>query len=151
MGQSLAQNYIHLVFGSKNRYPFIKPEIAPRLHAYIGGALKKLDSPALKINSCPDHLHILLRLTKNYSLSKVIEEIKKQSSIWVKGIDNANEKFFWQTGYGAFSVSSSQVEGLKEYIDRQEEHHKRMSFREGMEKFIMENDLVDYNPEYFWR
>jgi REP element-mobilizing transposase RayT len=84
MGQSLSQMYIHLVFGTKHRYPFISLEIEDRLHAYTAGILKNYQSPAIKINYVSDHIHILFRLSKNYALAKVVEEVKKNSSIWMK-------------------------------------------------------------------
>jgi REP element-mobilizing transposase RayT len=77
MGQSLAQLYIHLVFGTKHREPFITAEIEKQLCAYLAGALKNYQSPALEINTVPDHVHILFRLSKNYALAKVVEEVKK--------------------------------------------------------------------------
>lgn len=80
MGQSLSQMYVHLVFGTKNRYPFISEEIETSLHKYIAGILKNLDSTSIKIISVPDHRHILFCLSKKYTFIKVIEEVKKQSS-----------------------------------------------------------------------
>lgn len=111
MGQSLSQMYIHLVFGTKYRYPYINENVEDSLHAYIAGILKNLESPAIKINSVPDHIHILFRLSKNYALAKVVEEVKKESSKWMKtqGVTG----FTWQGGYGAFSVSSYKVEIVK--------------------------------------
>ncbi len=84
MGQSLSQMYIHLVFSTKYRQPYINDVIEESLHAYMAGILKNLESPAIKINSVPDHVHILFRLSKNYALAKVVEEVKKQSSKWMK-------------------------------------------------------------------
>lgn len=117
MGQSLAQIYIHLFFGTKGRVNLINPEIEEKLHSYMAGNLKNMKSPALKINSVPDHIHILFRLSKNHALSKVLEEIKKSTSKWMKeqGIIN----FTWQIGYGAFSVSSSKVDTVINYIENQ--------------------------------
>lgn len=100
MGQSLSQLYVHLIFGTKNRYPFISDAIEAELHKYIAEILNSYESPALKMNSMPDHIHILFRLSKKYTLIKVVEEVKKNSSKWMKskGIDG----FTWQIGYGAF-------------------------------------------------
>src|ERR1035437_735853 len=107
MGQSLSQLYVHLTFGTKNRFPFIQKECESQLHAYMAGTFKVYESPAIIINSVPDHIHILFRLSKNYSLAKVVEEIKKQSSKWMKEVVRGHENFSWQIGYGAFSVSGS--------------------------------------------
>lgn len=84
MGQSLSQLYVHLTFGTKKRYPFISEQIEPQLHSYMGGILKNKECPALKINSVPDHVHILFRLSKNHALAKVVEVVKKESSKWMK-------------------------------------------------------------------
>ena len=84
MGQSLSQIYIHLVTGTKFRQPLINPVIEDGLHAYMAGILKNMESPAIKINSVPDHIHILFRLSKNFALAKVVENVKKESSKWMK-------------------------------------------------------------------
>ncbi len=149
MGQSLSQMYVHLIFGTKNRHPFISDNIRPNLHAYMAGILKNKESPALRINSVADHIHILFRLSKNHSLAKVVEEVKKHSSKWMKteGIHG----FTWQIGYGAFSVSSSNLELVKEYVLNQMEHHKVKTFKEEVEEFIKQSDVIEYNEEYFWR
>lgn len=149
MGQSLSQMYIHLVFGTKFRYPYINENVSDSLHAYIAGILKNLESPALKINSVPDHIHILFRLSKNYSLAKVVEEVKKQSSKWMK--EQGVTGFTWQGGYGAFSISSYKVEIVKNYIIRQQEHHKIVSYKDEVEKFIKDYKLSNYDAKYFWR
>ncbi|MGZ5242444.1 MAG: IS200/IS605 family transposase [Bacteroidia bacterium] len=148
MGQSLAQLYIHLVFGTKHREPFITAEIEGQLCGYLAGALKNYQSPALEINAVSDHVHILFRLSKNYALAKVIEELKKQSSKWMK--DQGIEGFTWQIGYGAFSVSSSKLESVINYIKRQKEHHQIQTFQEEIEVFTREYDIIEYDPQYFW-
>ena len=148
MGQSLSQLYIHLIFGTKGRHPYIKEELETLLHSYIAGILKNQDSPAIKINSVPDHIHILFRLSKNHALAKVVENAKKESSKWMK--EKGVVEFSWQIGYGAFSVSASKVAVVTNYIKRQKEHHKQVSFKEELEEFVKEYDVIDYNPEYFW-
>ena len=150
MGQSLSQLYVHLTFSTKKRSPFIKEEVEQRLHSYMAGILKNLESPALIINSAPDHVHILFRLSKNYALAKVVEEVKKQSSKWIKEIDGDCKKFSWQIGYGAFSVSSSKVETVKQYIINQKEHHCKKSFQQEIEEFIKLYDIIEYDAKYFW-
>lgn len=151
MGQSLSQLYIHLTFETQDRFPFIKPTWKEDLHGYIQGILKNLESPAITINSVEDHIHILFRLSKNYALAKVVEEVKKESSKWAKTIEVVSNKFSWQTGYGAFSVSSSKVEAVKNYILNQVEHHKKTSYKEEVEKFLKEYDVIEYDERYFWR
>lgn len=151
MGQSLSQLYIHLTFGTKNRFPLKKPEWNKRMHAYLAGIFKSYESPAIIINSVKDHVHIFFRLSKNFALAKVVEEIKKESSKWIKEIDASNSKFSWQTGYGAFSVSSSKVDTVRRYIQDQHEHHKKLSYQAEVEQFLKEYGLIEYNSEYFWR
>ena len=148
MGQSLSQLYVHLTFGTKERYPFISGQIEPQLHSYIGGILKNKECPALKINSVPDHVHILFRLSKNHALAKVVEAVKKDSSKWLKtkGVTG----FTWQIGYGAFSVSSSKVETIIKYISNQKQHHKTKTYKEEVEEFIKKYDIIEYDEKYFW-
>ncbi len=113
--------------------------------------MKNYESPAIIINSVSDHLHVLFRLSKNYSLAKVVEEVKKQSSKWVKEIEDGNLKFSWQAGYGAFSASSSKLETVKQYIVNQKDHHKKISYHEEVEEFFKQYDLIEYDASYFWR
>lgn len=149
MSQSLSQIYVHLTFGTKGRHPFIK-ENEELIHSYIAGILIKLESTALIINSVPDHIHILFRLSKNYALAKIVEEVKKQSSKWVKEFGGEYKKFSWQIGYGAFSVSSSKVNIVKQYILSQKEHHKKKTYKEEIEEFIKQYDVIEYDAQYFW-
>ena len=149
MSQSLSKLYVHLTFSTKHRKPWIHKTIKTDLNAYMAGTLKKVESPALIINSVPDHVHILFRLSKNVALAKIVEEVKKSSSKWMKE-HSGNRSFYWQTGYGAFSVSSSKVNTMTRYITRQEEHHKHMDYREEIERFMREYDVVEYDPDYFW-
>lgn len=148
MGQSLSQMYIHLVFRTKYGRPYIQENIEPSLHSYMAGILKNMESPALIINSVPDHIHILFRLSKNYALAKVVEQVKKQSSKWMKekGVDG----FTWQIGYGAFSVSSYKEDVVTNYIIRQKEHHKKVTFKDEIEKSMKEYNITDYDAKYFY-
>ena len=150
MGQSLSKLYIHLIFGTKNRRPIIKEDFEKRLWAYLAGTLKKYDSKAIIINGTADHIHVLFVLSKNIALSKLVEEIKKQSSKWIKEFDKSSQDFAWQIGYAAFSVSSSKVNIVKKYIEKQKEHHKYKTFQEEVEKFLKEYDMIEYNENYFW-
>ncbi len=150
MGQSLSQLYVHLIFGTKRRLPLIHKKCEDQLHSYIAGALKKYDSPALIINSVPDHIHILFRLSKNYALSKVVEEIKKESSKWMKQVAGGHARFAWQIGYGAFSVSSYKIEMVKNYIKNQKKHHNIISYKEEVEEFIKLSNIIEYDAEFFW-
>jgi REP element-mobilizing transposase RayT len=150
MSQSLSKLYIHLTFSTKGRLPMIYDGIRADLHAYLAGIFKSLGCPAIIINSVPDHVHVLFRMSKNISLAKIVEEVKKGSSKWMKESTN-NPSFYWQIGYGAFSVSSSKVGVTTRYIARQQEHHKKWNYREEIEQYMKRYDVVEYNPTYFWK
>lgn len=148
MGQSLSQLYVHLIFGTKNRHPFISDTIETELHKYISYILNNYESPAITINSVPDHIHILFRLSKKHTLIKIVEEVKKHSSKWMKS--KGIEGFTWQIGYGAFSVSSSKITVVSTYIINQKEHHKITSFKDEVEGFMNEYHIPEYDAGYFW-
>jgi putative transposase len=121
MPQSLAVVLIHLVFSTKNRQPWILPEIEPELHPYMATVFRSLDSPTLTINGTSNHVHVLFRLGRKIALAKVVEEIKTSSSKWIKTKGPDYQDFYWQNGYGAFSIGQSGVESLKKYIANQKE------------------------------
>ncbi len=150
MSQSLSQLYVHLTFGTKERYPFISPIWENQLLTYITGIIRNHDSLCIQCNSVEDHVHILFRMSKNYALSKIVEHIKKESSKWVKDNVPTCSKFFWQVGCGCFSVSSSKIEVVKNYIKKQKEHHLSISYQDEVEVFFKQYDL-EYNAEYYWR
>ncbi len=149
MSQSLANNLIHLIFSTKNREPLLLLEIRPTLFAYQSGILKQLESPSLVIGGVADHVHVLFCLSNNYALSKVIEELKKASSKWLKTQGNVFRNFYWQAGYGAFSVSQSNVEEVRRYIEQQEEHHRTKTFQEELVSFLKKHEM-QYNETYLW-
>ena len=150
MGQSLSQLYVHLTFATKERIPIIQDDWNAKLHAYMDGILKNFDSPALIINSVPDHVHILFRMSKNYALAKIVEEVKKNATKWVKLSYPEMQHFKWQVGYGAFSVSSSAIDKVKRYIERQKEHHNVLDYRSEIEEFVKQYDIIEYDERYFW-
>jgi putative transposase len=147
MPQSLARNVIHLVFSTKHRQPFITQPLRDNLFAYLAGTLNKMRCPALQIGGVADHVHVLFVLAKTLPLSKVVEELKKESSKWAKSA--IHSKFYWQTGYGAFSVSASKEKTVKDYIINQERHHRRMSFQQEFRKFL-EKHGIEYDERYVW-
>ena len=116
MGQSLVKNYVHIVFSTKNHVPFIQPPVDEELYHYLGGICNNLECQVLKIGSYVDHIHILCMLSKKIALMKLVEELKSHSSKWMKTKGRNLEKFYWQDGYGAFSVNPSQVDKVIEYI-----------------------------------
>ena len=130
MSQSLSKLYIHIIFRTKKGEFKLTRTVQEELYAYIDTILKAKESTAIIINGSDDHIHILCILSKNIALSKLIEEIKKNSSKWLKTKGSTLGNFKWQNGYGAFSVSQSQVENVKKYINNQEKHHKKRSFQD---------------------
>ncbi len=149
MAQSLVKNLVHLVFLTKHRNPFITDAVRPSLHAYIATVFKNLSCPALLINSVDDHIHILFLLHRTIPLSESVEEIKKSSSKWIKTQSPELSEFSWQAGYGAFSVSESNVERVKQYIANQAEHHKQVSFQGELRKMLKKHG-IDYDERYLW-
>jgi REP element-mobilizing transposase RayT len=149
MPQSLSQLYVHLVFSTKHREPLLLPPVRERLHAYLATVLNNQDSPALKVGGTSDHVHALLRLSKNWSLAKIVEEIKTSSSKWLKTQGRALANFHWQSGYGGFSVGPAELEQVVDYVTRQEEHHRVMSFQEEYRKFLKSYG-IEYDEDYVW-
>jgi putative transposase len=149
MPQSLAAIYVHLVFSTKNREPSIRPEIEDELRAYLGGVLRELESPMLCVNGTQDHIHILLRLGRKIALADLVEEIKKRSSKWIKTKGPEYRDFYWQNGYGAFSIGQSGVEDLKRYIGRQKEHHHNKSFQDEFRAFLVKYK-IEFDEKYVW-
>ena len=149
MPQSLAKVYIHIIFSTKHHTALITREIKGELHAYIAGTLINLKSEVLKINGTEDHIHILCTLPRTITIAKLLEEIKKSSSKWMKTKGSKWLKFAWQNGYGCFSVSGSSIQNLINYIEKQEEHHKKISFRDEFIEFLKKNN-IDYDERYLW-
>ena len=149
MSQSLSKMYIHVTYGTRFRKNLISRDFAPQLHAYLAAVHKDQDCPALIINSVPDHIHILFRMSKTVYLADLIEHVKKNSSKWVKCQSFGSESFYWQNGYGAFSISSSKVESFRSYIKKQKEHHQNMSFEEEYKDMLKENN-VEFDARYIW-
>lgn len=149
MPQSLAFNVVHLIYSTKNREPLLTAEIRPKLFAYQAGIFRQWDSPAIVIGGVEDHVHALFLLSKNHTLIKVIEEVKKSSSKWIKTEGQAFDGFHWQSGYGAFSVCPPHVPRVRAYIEGQVEHHKVETFQEEFRNFL-DRYKVEYDEKYVW-
>src|SRR3989337_3847276 len=130
MSQSLVQNYVHIVFSTKYRVHTIIPPYEEELHSYLGGICKKLDCQPIKVGGYTDHIYILCLLSKKIALMKLLEEVKKNSSKWIKTKGEEFAGFHWQDGYGAFSVNPREIDIVARYIENQEEHHKKDSFQD---------------------
>ena len=149
MGQSLVKNYLHLVFSTKYRQPFIKPPVEEELHNYLGGICNGLECPVIRVGGYTDHIHILCMLSKKMALMKLLEEVKSHSSRWIKTKGEEYKNFYWQNGYGAFSVNPAQVDKVIDYIANQHEHHQRNTFQEEYRVFLKKYK-VDYDERYLW-
>ncbi|MEX2138603.1 MAG: IS200/IS605 family transposase [Pirellulales bacterium] len=150
MPQSLVQIYVHLVFSTKNRQPFLQDSaFRERLHAYLKGICDNQDSPSLRVGGTEDHVHILCRLSKTLDVSTLIRELKRDSSKWIKEENPRLGDFHWQRGYGAFSVSPSHVEVLKKYIANQIEHHRHESFQDEFRRLCKKYG-IEIDERYVW-
>lgn len=149
MGQSLVKNYVHIVFSTKYRQPLIQQSIEPELYSYLGGICNKLECQVLKVGGYTDHIHILCMLSKKITLAKLVEEIKKNSSKWIKTQDKKYSNFYWQDGYGAFSVNPAQVEIVTNYIANQKEHHNKKTYQNEY-RAILKKYEVKYDERYVW-
>lgn len=127
----------------------IHPDIEEELHAYIGGICNRLDCTVIKVGGYTDHIHILCMLSKNIALAKLLEEIKSHSSKWIKNKGVKYSDFYWQNGYGSFSVNPSQVERVIEYIANQHEHHRKKAFQKEFRRFL-EKYGVEFDERYVW-
>lgn len=149
MAQSLAKILTHLIFSTKNRERLIRDDVRDELHRYTATVLKEMDSPAILINSVEDHIHILFSLSKNHAVKEIVEGVKKASSKWIKQKGGGYAGFYWQNGYGAFSVSQSGVPDVTKYIAGQKEHHQKKTFQEEYREFL-ERYEVKYDERYVW-
>jgi len=149
MSQSLSKLYVHIVFHIKINAVEIRDAEKQRLYAYMGSVIKSNESIPILINGTGDHVHILCVMSKNIALSKLVEEIKRHSSRWIKTLDEHYASFAWQGGYGGFSVSPSVHDRTKRYIENQEEHHKKRTFKEEYQMFLDEYG-IDYDDKYVW-
>lgn len=130
MPSAWSKIHLHLVFSTKRRQAFITPDIRERLYSYIGGIVRDQGGSLYKIGGMPDHIHMLVRCGTDSSVGDLVRHVKSRSSKWVHETFPALEGFAWQEGYGAFSVSESQLEQVGEYIANQEEHHRTRDSRE---------------------
>lgn len=150
MPQSLSQMYVHIVYSTKGRRPFLTDDdLRHRLHAYIAGICRNHDSPAVVVGGVADHVHILCRLGKSIAIADLIRELKRDSSKWVKATAPELPMFQWQSGYGVFSISPSHVHPLTEYIREQQSHHDHESFQEEFRRLLTKCG-VEFDEQYLW-
>jgi len=150
VSQSLAQIYVHIVFSTKHRKPYLKQkDFRDRTHRYLAGICKNLDCPSLIVGGVEDHIHILCRLGKTVDIADLIRDLKRDSSKWVKSEQPRLSKFHWQQGYGAFSISPSHVGDLKEYITDQEQYHRHETFQDEFRRLCAKYGL-EIDERYIW-
>ena len=140
--------HLHVVFSTKNRFPFITDEWRDRLHAYLGGAVRTAGCVPECIGGTADHVHLLIGMRATHRLADVVRDIKQSSSKWVHETIGS-KKFGWQDGYGAFTVAASQIETVKDYINSQVEHHRKRTFQEEYVEFL-ERSSIEYDKRYLW-
>ena len=150
MAQSLARLWTHLIFSTKDRFPFLMDKSIRRdMHAYLATILRKYGCETLIVGGVEDHTHSLFALSRTYPIAKIVKEVKRTSSGWVKSTSPKLAKFHWQGGYGAFSVSQSHLQSVIAYIENQEEHHKRVTFQDEYRAFLKAYGVA-YDERYVW-
>lgn len=149
MGQSLVKNYIHITFSTKYRQHLIFPPYEEELHKYIATLCKNMECSPIKVGGYVDHIHIFCLLSKKVALMKLLEEVKAHSSKWIKTKDETLRNFYWQDGYGAFSVNPKGVDSVITYITNQHEHHRKVSFQDEF-RGLLKKYKVDYDERYVW-
>jgi putative transposase len=147
MPQSLAKVYIHIVFTTKTGFPFIHETIRPELQSYIIGVLSNLGIFTYEIYANPDHIHILCTLPRTLTMADLVSKIKTSSSKWIK--TKGLHDFDWQDGYGIFSVSSSKLATMENYIRKQPEHHKQANYKDELRQFFTEYK-IEFDERYVW-
>jgi len=140
--------HYHLVFSTKERVPSIRDDIRDRVHAYLGGVIRGAGGVALEVGGTADHVHLLCGLKPTHALADVLRTLKGDSSKWIHD-ELRMKKFAWQEGYGAFTVSRSNVEAVRHYVREQEEHHRTRSFQEEYREFLQKHE-IEFDERYLW-
>jgi putative transposase len=149
MPQSLAMIYVHLVFSTKNRARLLPDEIRNDLHSYMSGILREMSADSIQINTEPDHAHFLFQLPRPVAFSEIIGELKRGSTIWIQKQSSSLREFKWQAGYGAFSVSKSNIAAVQKYIINQRQHHRVLSFQDEFRELLRKHE-IEFDERYVW-
>lgn len=147
MAQTLTRLLVHCIFSTKDRVDLIPPEIEARLYAYIGGICRGAESDLIGAGGTADHVHLLIKISKNVALSELMMVVKKDSSKWIKTAGVV--RFGWQDGYAGLTVGQSQVAALHKYFARQKQHHAKKTFKQELVEFL-EKYEVEYDARYIW-
>ena len=149
MSQSLVSLHIHIIFSTRGREPLIDPDLAPRLYEYMGGVARNVGSMLVAIGGMPDHVHLLASLGRRPDVADLVRDVKSNSSRWVHESFPDRARFGWQAGYGAFTVSASQIARVKKYIARQEEHHRHRTFQQEYLAFLRVHEIA-WDDRFVW-
>ena len=149
MASTFTNLLYHIVYSTKFRQGLIVPALRERLYQYIGGIVREKKGILLQIGGTQDHVHILAKLSPTFAISDVLKDVKTNSSKWVNEGDIVQVRFEWQTGYAAFSVSESQVGKVREYIQTQEEHHRKKTFREEFVELLKRHN-IEFDERYLF-
>lgn len=147
MANTFTNLLYHIVFSTKDRIPVIHGEMRERLYEYMGGIVRGERGILLEIGGVPDHVHLLVKLRSDMAVAEMVKLMKSNSSKWRNKLDGARARFEWQTGYGAFSVSESQVRKVRSYIQTQERHHAKVSFRSELITLLKKHG-IEYDEKY---
>ena len=149
MPHSYTSLFYHIVFSTKERYPFLNLDMRARVLDYLGGAVRSEDGTSFIVNGVADHVHILARLRQDKALADVLRDIKANSSGWIHDHFPGLSKFAWQTGYAAFTVSKSQIGAVQRYIANQEAHHQKVTFHEELIALLKARE-IEFDERYLW-
>lgn len=149
MPQSLSKVYVHIIFSTKNRRKLIDDTIQNDFFDYLGGICKGLECNPVQVGGYINHVHILCTLSRKVTQMKLLEELKKQSSKWIKTKGSKYSNFYWQNGYGIFSVNPAKIDALIDYIKNQKEHHRTRTFKDEFRAFLKKYN-VEYDERYLW-
>jgi REP element-mobilizing transposase RayT len=142
--------YTHLVFSTKERRPFLRdPALRETLHSHLAEVSKRLDCPTIAVGGVEDHVHLLGRLDRKITQAEWVKELKRVSSSWLKSLRKDLDEFQWQGGYANFSVSVSNLDIVKNYIFRQEEHHRKMTFQDELRSFLRKHGAA-WDERHLW-
>jgi len=148
MPQSFSSLHVHVVFSTKDRTPLIRSDLTSSLYAYLGGIARELACPAIAIGGIPDHVHLLLDLSREHAVAEVLRSLKSSSSKWMHQ-EVGERRFAWQTGYGAFAVSRSNLDEVIRYIADQAEHHRIRTFQEEF-RMLLGRHGIAFDERYLW-
>jgi len=150
MPQSLSTVYIHSVFSTKERRAYLRDKtVRDALHAYLGGVSKQLECPPIRIGGLEDHVHILARFGRTITQADWVKELKRVSNLWLKDQGSAFADFQWQAGYANFSVSQSNLEEVRKYVEQQEVHHRKLAFQDELRWLLRKHD-IEFDERYIW-